>query len=43
LVVKNNNNIASNYTDELTLRKSTLDGAISFKRTYYGESVGLVT
>jgi len=42
LVVKNNNE-ALKYTDELThIRRSGLDGVISFKWTYLGESVGLV-
>jgi len=36
--------IASKYTDELifTVRRSGLEGAISFKWTYPGKSVGLV-
>jgi len=42
LLKKNNNNKASKCTDEVTVRRSALDKAISLKWTYHGESVGLV-
>jgi len=42
LVVKESNNKASKHTDDLTVWRSGLDRAISFKWTYHGESIGLV-
>jgi len=41
---KNKNNKASKYIDELIfmVRRSSLEGAISFNWTYHGESVGSV-
>jgi len=42
LVIKYIYNKASKYTDELTVRRRGLDGAISFKWTYHGENIGLV-